>query len=91
MIIDISHNLRRLKVKSDRDESIKYFLLQNKYEIDLYNTFSYKLSIENCSTHIMLYTSTLKIYTLEFGTRSFTTLSELHTLLKEIEEHERSK
>jgi hypothetical protein len=89
----ISIRLRAKKNKVERDGIVTKHLCDKYGEacLDLCNFYSYHLYIPKSDMHIMLYTSTLKVYTQEFGTFVFETLSELDKHLEEILEYERSQ
>ncbi len=78
-------NLRLIKDKVTRDREIKFFIRNDSFLskhltlLERVNPYSYKLRFTWDDTHVMLYTSTLKVYdeTDPEGTFVFNTLDEL--------------
>lgn len=92
MAIDKNQDLNRIKSSLMRDDIIKMFLENFNYELTLCNPYSYKLKFSPDYPHVMLYTSTLKIYDAWKGkTISFKSLSELEEyidLCKQVSSYE---
>ena len=86
-------NLRLIKDKATRDNAVIEFLRSDSQLspcidlLDLVNPYSYKLRFTWDDTHVMLYTSTLKVYDESDpeGTFVFNTLDELKNYLLPVE------
>jgi hypothetical protein len=80
-------NLFAIRSKVERDKLVLNYIRDVYFQTitpDLCNFYSYKLHIENREHHIMLYSSTNKIYDdVKRETRVYSTLGELDEILKE--------
>ena len=87
MAIDKNQDLNRIKSSLMRDDIIRMFLENFTYELTLCNPYSYKLKFSRNYPHVMLYTSTLKIYDAWQGkTITFKSLTELEEYISTCQE-----